>query len=229
MRRDWGRVEQIIDGLLCALAIIGIIAVASIVALRILDEPGIESEAPPQIYPPRPETVTTPPPSETSEIEAAVAYIGPLEYVPVAMPEITIPAATATPQEETQATSYSVEDLAILANTVYYEARGCSNRMQQLVAAVVLNRVGDPRYADTISGVVSQRGQYGSGNYAQDLPDEETAGREMQRCFSNAREALAGNVECPDNVIFQAEFRQGTGTYEQLTAPWGTTLYFCYG
>ena len=60
---------------------------------------------------------------------------------------------------------YTDEDIRILATTVYYEAGGTTEQLREYVAQVVLNRVADSRFPDTIYGVVTQRGQY-SGNYA---------------------------------------------------------------
>ena len=51
-----------------------------------------------------------------------------------------------------------------LAQNIYYEARG-SNRADRIaVADVVLNRVQDTRYPDTICEVVKQGRQYADGN-----------------------------------------------------------------
>ena len=51
-----------------------------------------------------------------------------------------------------------------MAQNIYYEARG-SNRADRIaVADVVLNRVQDTRYPDTICEVVKQGRQYADGN-----------------------------------------------------------------
>lgn len=47
-------------------------------------------------------------------------------------------------------------ELVCLALTVYFEARSEPLRAQAAVAQVVLNRVADPRYPDTICEVVEQ-------------------------------------------------------------------------
>lgn len=51
---------------------------------------------------------------------------------------------------------YSERELWCLATAIYFEARGESYRGQVAVAQVVLNRVADHRYPDTICGVVFQ-------------------------------------------------------------------------
>jgi len=50
----------------------------------------------------------------------------------------------------------SVEELNCLALNIYYEARGSNLADKAGVADVVLNRVNDNRYPDTICGVVQQ-------------------------------------------------------------------------
>lgn len=52
----------------------------------------------------------------------------------------------------------------LLALCVWREARGETVRGQQLVAAVVLNRVADARWPNTITGVVLQPWQFSAFN-----------------------------------------------------------------
>lgn len=54
------------------------------------------------------------------------------------------------------ASSYSNNDVYLLAKLVYSEARGESYKGQVAVAAVVLNRVKDSRFPNTIAGVIYQ-------------------------------------------------------------------------
>lgn len=46
-------------------------------------------------------------------------------------------------------------DVTALAQTLYGECRGCSELQQRAVCWCVFNRVDDPRFPDTIIGVVS--------------------------------------------------------------------------
>jgi len=46
--------------------------------------------------------------------------------------------------------------LLCLAQAIYYEARGEPELGQYAVAEVILNRVADDRYADTVCGVVAE-------------------------------------------------------------------------
>ena len=70
-------------------------------------------------------------------------------------------------QAEVTQELYSAEDRPdeyCLALNIYYEARG-SNRADRLaVADVVMNRVQDSRYPDTVCDVVKQGRQDGNGN-----------------------------------------------------------------
>jgi N-acetylmuramoyl-L-alanine amidase len=52
------------------------------------------------------------------------------------------------------------KQLQALALNIYYEARGEGEAGMQMVGEVVLNRVGHPKYPDTICEVVYQRGQF---------------------------------------------------------------------
>ncbi|TDA69740.1 MAG: LysM peptidoglycan-binding domain-containing protein [Clostridia bacterium] len=54
----------------------------------------------------------------------------------------------------------SRDDIMLLARLVYSEARGEAYVGQVAVAAVVLNRVRDPRFPNTIAGVIFQPGAF---------------------------------------------------------------------
>lgn len=113
-------------------------------------------------------------------------------------------------------------EIDLLARVVYFEAGSSwiSDRHQQLVACVLLNRCSDPRFPDTISENVYKKGQYAcSGKLYSVSRDKIPA-----RCYENARAAAHEAVECPPGVIFQAQFRQGSGVYEKI----GNT-FFCWG
>ncbi len=60
-------------------------------------------------------------------------------------------AATPLPKD-----AYSEAEQTCLANGIYFEARGESSQGQAAVAQVILNRVRNPAYPDTICGVVYQ-------------------------------------------------------------------------
>lgn len=113
-------------------------------------------------------------------------------------------------------------EIDLLARVIWFEAGAnwLSDRQQQLVAAVVLNRINDPRFPNTMKGVVYAKGQYSCASRLYSINKSGIT----QRCYDNARLAVYGQVECPSNVVFQAGFRQGKGVYAYM----GNT-YFCYG
>lgn len=55
---------------------------------------------------------------------------------------------------------FTEADVIALAQMLYGEARGCTVDNQRKCVWCVLNRVDDPRFPDTIIGVVSQQGQF---------------------------------------------------------------------
>ena len=55
---------------------------------------------------------------------------------------------------------YSQQDLKLLSNAVYGEARGEPYEGQVAVAAVILNRVEHPDFPDTVGGVIFQPGAF---------------------------------------------------------------------
>ena len=65
-------------------------------------------------------------------------------------------------------TLYTDADVTALAQMLYGEARGCTVDNQMKCVWCVLNRVDDPRFPDTIIGVVSQPGQF--HGYSPDFP-----------------------------------------------------------
>lgn len=54
----------------------------------------------------------------------------------------------------------SEEDAKLLAQVTWCEARGCDQRQQAAVMWCVLNRVDDPRFPDSVRGVILQENQF---------------------------------------------------------------------
>lgn len=118
---------------------------------------------------------------------------------------------------EEQVVTYTQEDLDVLAHVICGEAQCYSDTEQLYVGSVVLNRVADPRYPNTIRGVVFQRGQYActrDGNYYR----EPTI-----RNWMNARFLLENGSVLPVNVVYQSGSRQGKGVYIRTSRH-----YYCY-
>ena len=67
------------------------------------------------------------------------------------------PHANATTSTSSQnALGLTDNDISLMANAVYGEARGESFEGQVAVAAVILNRIKDPNFPDTVHGVIFQ-------------------------------------------------------------------------
>jgi spore germination cell wall hydrolase CwlJ-like protein len=89
-----------------------------------------------------------------------------------------------------------------LAEAVYFEARGESYQGQVAVAQVVLNRVRNPAYPNTICGVVYQNRNWRNAcqfSFACDLvPDRVTNASAWRQAQEIAREAAAGRKKIPE-------------------------------
>lgn len=87
-----------------------------------------------------------------------------------------------------------------------------------LTGIVVMKRMKSDKYPNTLEGVISQEGQYSTYQTGRiDCePDE--------RCLEIAEEILRFNLQkyYPDNLVFQAEFPQGSKTFKQFDHE-----YFC--
>ena len=120
----------------------------------------------------------------------------------------------------------SFEDLYLLSKIIYAEAGSewLSDEWKMCVGEVVLNRVASSEFPDTISDVLFQRGQYysRSSTYFANLKPSE-------RCVNIALELLMGERYMNDpSVVFQANFRQGSGVCEHFYDAYLGSTYFCY-
>ena len=133
---------------------------------------------------------------------------------------------------------YSDEDIRILTTTVFHEAGHTTEQLRQYVAQVVLNRVEDSRFPDTVKGVITQPGQY-STKYATveaanaiQATDSKNGTYYYGICEDSVKAAMMGQVEMPSNVLYQANFSQGKGVWKSgyFNSGWyASTSYFCYG
>ena len=124
--------------------------------------------------------------------------------------------------------TYTQEDLELLALVIYQEAGAdyCSNDTRLKVGTVVMNRVADPRFPDTIRGVVLQRAQYGrlywTGPKWPKRASKAAEKHAVARAYNCAELVLRGCRALPPDVVFQAEFRQGKGVVAHQDG-----IYFC--
>lgn len=118
--------------------------------------------------------------------------------------------------------AYTDDDLYVLSHIISAEAGNCSEDMMLSVGSVVLNRVADDRFPDTISEVVFQEGQY-SPTWDGAYYNEPTEAAQKV-----AKRLLEEGSAIDASVVWQAEFPQGNGIYDTIESPFGTTMYFCY-
>jgi hypothetical protein len=157
-----------------------------------------------------------------------------------AEPEVTEPIEEPTEPETTEATEPATEepteeptepepteppidpyDLELLALVIYQEAGGSAHcdECRRRVADVVLNRVADSRFPDTIEDVLLEKYQYGllwqTGIVwpaRRNDPNEKYA---VERAYRIAEEVLSGNHSevYGEGYVWQAEFVQGKGGF----------------
>lgn len=121
-------------------------------------------------------------------------------------------------------------DRDIIATVIYNEAGyGCSYRHMELVAAVIYNRLNSNIFPDTVFEIVTAPGQY-HPLYAHANSKYGKLARKSniwKKCQEIATRALKGEINCPSGVVYQANFEQGSATYEEHKTSYSTT-YFCY-
>lgn len=120
--------------------------------------------------------------------------------------------------------NYTSNDVFYLAAVICQEAGGESLEAQQLVASVVLNRVESPLFPNSIKDVLLQKSQYGlMWKYGIKFPEWADNGT-INKCKKIAKRMLETDKKtCPKNVLYQAEFKQGSGVYKEVDG-----IYFCY-
>lgn len=142
--------------------------------------------------------------------------------VPTILLAVTL-AGAGTIETEPEPT-YTENDLYVLSHIISAEAGNCSRDMMLSVGSVVLNRVADDRFPDSIEEVVFQQDpvQYSptvNGAYYEE-PTKEAC--------EVAKELLEEGSAIDQSVVWQAEFPQGEGTYDKIPIPWGGFMYFCF-
>lgn len=147
-----------------------------------------------------------------------------VQQQPVVEETTTQPIEEATPvteniEEENHGKWWTEEDYQYLLMIIVGEAQNCSRQEQMYVGSVVLNRLHSSWFPkqNTIKQVATAKGQYAcmwDGN-AYKTPTE--TNKEV------ALELLNNGSVLPENVVFQALFKQGNGVYCKINK-----TYFCY-
>ena len=125
-------------------------------------------------------------------------------------------------ETELEPMAYTEGELYALSHIISAEADYCQREMMEGVGSVVLNRVADDRFPDTIEDVIHQPGQYepvSNGIYDSVQPSE--------MAMEVAIELLKHGSKFPPEVVYQANFPQGNGTYLTLSTSY-STMFFCY-
>lgn len=145
-------------------------------------------------------------------------------------PAETVPATTEATEPVTEPTepAYTEEELEHMAMVIYQEAGGdaCSNETRLAVGTVVMNRVNDPRFPDTICDVLMQERQYGkyywTGLVWPARASSQSEAHAVERAYECARKILDGYRSFDSDVIWQAGFVQGTEIVSYQDG-----IYFC--
>lgn len=128
-------------------------------------------------------------------------------------------AGAGTIETETER-SYSDDDVWYLSRVIQAESGYCQREMMEGVGSVVLNRRDDDRFPDTIKEVIEQPGQYSTLSWlSSQTPTEEV--------MEVTIDLLENGSKFPPEVVWQANFPQGSGTYQTLSTSY-STMYFCY-
>ena len=112
-------------------------------------------------------------------------------------------------------------DLWYLSRVIQTESGFCTQEMQEAVGSVVLNRVNDDRFPDSIPEVIEQPGQYSTASYLASVEP-------TQEAINVAVDLLENGSKLPADIIYQANFSQGAYTYMTLSTSY-STMYFCGG
>lgn len=118
---------------------------------------------------------------------------------------------------------YSDDDLYCLAHIINAEAGddNCTHEHRVAVGSVVLNRVAADDFPDTIRDVVFDPGQYSptwNGTFEKE-PSQDS--------WDTAEFLLENGSQIPEDCIWQAEFKQGSGEWNHYKTIYGIT-YICY-
>lgn len=118
---------------------------------------------------------------------------------------------------------YTDDDLYCLAHIINAEAGddNCTHEHRIAVGSVVLNRVEADDFPDTIRDVVFDPGQYSptwNGTFEKE-PSQDS--------WDTAEFLLENGSQIPEDCIWQAEFKQGSGEWNHYKTIYGIT-YICY-
>lgn len=146
---------------------------------------------------------------------------------PVRNSPLPVPRPATLEAHEARPVTYRPGAMACLAEAVYYESLGTSDRAAYAVAHVILNRREDDGFPETVCDVVSEGCQF---SYRCDGKPETLAdAAERERAFQAAEAVLEGRAEDPTGgaLFFHAETVQPGWfkTLDRLTEIGGNIFY----
>lgn len=127
--------------------------------------------------------------------------------------------ALALPVRHTTAWEPDPADVALIARTVWGEARGCEDYEREAVAWCILNRVTDPRFPDSVEGVVTAAYQFAGYSANNPLTDE---------LATMAADVLTrwhyGERGIPEALVYFI----GDGQHNYFTDKYGSDVYYVF-
>ena len=147
---------------------------------------------------------------------------GKMNFIPIMLAVALAGAGTIETETEM---SYTDEDLYVLSHIISAEAGNCGEEMLTAVGSVVLNRVSDDRFPDTIEEVVFQTDP--SLQY-RPIEDGSYYNEPTEDALEVAEFLLENGSQLPADVIYQSNYIIGE-YYTHLDPPpgIGSRMYFC--
>jgi N-acetylmuramoyl-L-alanine amidase len=116
--------------------------------------------------------------------------------------------------------AYSEEDLWYLSRIIQAESGYCEREMQEGVGSVLINRRDSDLFPNSIRECAEQPGQYSTLGW---LESQEPTEQVMEVAI----DLLENGSKYPADVLYQANFPQGSGIYKTLSTSY-SVMYFCY-
>lgn len=114
---------------------------------------------------------------------------------------------------------YTDEDFWYLSRVIQAESGYCSKEMMEGVGSVLINRRDSDLFPDSIRECVEQPGQYSTLSWLESqIPTDEV--------LEVTEDLLLNGSKFPTDVVWQANFPQGTEIYKTISTSY-STMYFC--
>lgn len=117
---------------------------------------------------------------------------------------------------------YTQDDLKRLARLIYFEDSQCTESMKWC-GSVVLNRVASPRYANSIKGVIHEKGQFSVKGYYMTRKVDKTL---YAKCESVAKFLLENGSVIPKEVVGMSHYGTFKKYHKKLYKRFGKVYYY---